>query len=1201
MGDFDALYARLSEAPRVRGTQFERVCKWFLENDPVYSHELKTVWLWNDWPGRWGGDAGIDLVAEDRNGDLWAIQAKAYDPKYRVSKKDVDKFLAESGRKVFTYRMLIATTDLIDRTGERTIQQQEKRSSFFRLNDLRAAAVDWPASPQTLRPAKPRKPATPRPHQKDAIRAVLKGFTTSDRGQLIMACGTGKTLTGLFITEKLEAQRTLVLLPSLSLLKQTLNEWRANCSVEFASLPVCSDETVNTTDDDAIAHTSDLGVPVTTDPAKITEFLRRKSGPLVVFSTYQSSPQIAKAFALARVPGFDLVLADEAHRVAGKVSSDFGTVLNTAAIKGTRRLFMTATPRVYSDSVKKAAAEENFLIASMDDESKFGPVFHRLTFGAAIRDELLTDYQVAVVVVDDATYRDWAQRGVFVTTTGREVVSAAELAGQIGLAKAMRKYDLRRLISFHSRVSQARAFVDSLPGVIEWMPTRQRPKGDLWARFASGEMPAGDRYVLLQHLGRLDDGERGLLANARCLSEGVDVPTLDAVAFISPKNSEVDIVQAVGRAIRKSDTKTVGTIVIPVFVSSDEDPEVVLDDSSFKPVWAVIRALRAHDEELGFQLDEVRRAIGRTGRVPRLPTKIHFDIPSTVSADFADAFDVRLVRETTFTWPFWYGLLEKFVAEHGHTRLPALEMYDGLRLGQWISQQRYHRNKGLLEEDRVRRLEQFPDWTWDAVTDQWEEGYRQLVAYSEQHGDCMVSQKFITESGHKLGAWVTMQRADYRSGELTDERRARVEALPGWVWAPRDHRWELGFRRLLEFVEAHGHARVVKGVITDEGMDLGSWVQTQRSRGNRGVLEPDRMARLDALPGWVWDVNEALWEQGFELLKAYAADRGDCNVPKSYTPDGYPLGAWLNRQRTSGNNGKLCQEYRSRLEALPGWTWSVFDAKWEEGFRQLQEYIARTGTVRMLPKYRVGDYPLGSWVGKQRESYRRGALSEDRVRRLESLPEWTWDPMTEKWERSFAALKGYADEHGNVRAPNDFEVGGVKLGQWASIQRAAHAKGKLSPERQQHLETLPGWSWNDVQLDVWEERYAALERYAAREGHARPPQAYIEDGVKLGQWVSGMRTRGQKGTLPPDRRMRLEALPGWAWHGKDAWWEDNYALLTQYAKERGTSLVPYSEVFGGVKLGVWVYGQRAAYAKGTLSEERRTRLEELPGWAWRVK
>ena len=289
--------SRLDPDPLRRGKQFEHICKWFLTNDPVYKHELRRVWLWDEWPGRWGGDAGIDLVAEDRNGHLWAIQAKAYDPAYRVTKRDVNKFLAESGRQVFTYRMLIATTNLIDRIGERTIQDQEKRVTFFRLNDLQAADVDWPASP--MAPAS-RATAQTRPPTRLPARGDQEG------GQGVRVGGSRAAHHGVrdgqdpdraVHPREAGAERTLVLVPSLSLLKQTLNVWRANCTTEFASLPVCSDDTVAKTDDDvAVAHTSDLGVPVTTDPEEIAAFLRQRSGPRVVFATYQSSPQIAEAF-----------------------------------------------------------------------------------------------------------------------------------------------------------------------------------------------------------------------------------------------------------------------------------------------------------------------------------------------------------------------------------------------------------------------------------------------------------------------------------------------------------------------------------------------------------------------------------------------------------------------------------------------------------------------------------------------------------------------------------------------------------------------------------------------------------------------------------------------------------------------------------------------------------------------------------------
>ena len=378
------------------------------------------------------------------------------------------------------------------------------------------------------------------------MNAVVEGFDRADRGQMIMACGTGKTLAALFIHEKLAAERTLVLVPSLSLLAQTLREWTANSKAGFDFLPVCSDESV-AEPDAVVSNTSDLGFPVTTDAGEIATFLRRRSGPRVVFSTYQSSPQIARAFRLGRVPAFDLVIADEAHRCAGRVSSDFATILDSEKIRARRRLFMTATPRYFTGRVVREANEADFEVASMEDEATFGSLLHRLGFAEAIERDLLTDYQVVVVGVDDATYLDWAQRGRFVTIDGNEVTDARSLAGQIGLAKAMRRYDLHRTITFHSRVNRAREFADSLPEVIAWIPARQRPTGPVWSDYASGEMPAGQRHALLQHLGRLDHVERGLLANARCLAEGVDVPTLDSVAFIDPRRSEVDIVQAVGR------------------------------------------------------------------------------------------------------------------------------------------------------------------------------------------------------------------------------------------------------------------------------------------------------------------------------------------------------------------------------------------------------------------------------------------------------------------------------------------------------------------------------------------------------------------------------------------------------------------------------------------------------------------------------
>ena len=300
-----ATFAELRERLSLDGKQFERVCKWFLETDPRYSDRLVNVWLWDDWPGRWGPDCGIDLVAEDRDGKNWAIQAKCYDPNYSVTKRDIDSFLSESSNENIHHRLLIATTDQVGKNARGVIHRSLNISQLL-LQDLKTAPVVWPSNPARLRGGGPRKPVKRWPHQTQAINNVTKNL--GKRGQMISACGTGKTLAALWISERLEAKRTLVLLPSLTLLSQTVSEWLANAKEPFAYLPVCSDDTVSRGNDAAVMFTADLEYPVTTSPDDIATFLRRHSRQ-VVFSTYQSSPQIAEAQTLGRVPAFDLVIA----------------------------------------------------------------------------------------------------------------------------------------------------------------------------------------------------------------------------------------------------------------------------------------------------------------------------------------------------------------------------------------------------------------------------------------------------------------------------------------------------------------------------------------------------------------------------------------------------------------------------------------------------------------------------------------------------------------------------------------------------------------------------------------------------------------------------------------------------------------------------------------------------------------------------
>lgn len=1070
MGTFVELLARLDSDGLRRGREFERICQWFLTNSPTYAHRLGRVWLWDEWPGRWGADSGIDLVAEDRDGVLWAIQAKAYDAAYSVTKADVDTFLSESARHQFAFRLLIATTNRVGRTARRTVASQEKPASLLLLADLKAAGCQWPDHPSHLR-AKVARAARPRPYQRQAISHVVQGVRTAGRGQLIMACGTGKTLTALFIAEELGARRTLVLVPSLSLLAQTLGQWTANASVPFDFLPVCSDETV--ADGDAVvATTSELGFPVTTEPEDIAAFLRRK-GRQVVFATYQSSPTIANAYRLGRVPRLDLAVADEAHRCAGRVSSEFGTILLDEAIPCRRRLFMTATPRYFTGRILREARDAEFEVASMDDPQVFGPVLHRLTFVEAIERDLLCDYQVAVIGVDDAEYRDWAERGRFVTVDGTKTTDARTLAAQIGLAKAMRRYGLRRTISFHSRVARARSFASTLPGVIGWMPADERPTGLVWADSVSGDMPTGDRTVRLERLRHLDKGTSGVLTNARCLSEGVDVPALDGVAFIDPRRSEVDIVQAVGRAIRKADTKQVGTIVIPVFIGGEDDADAALTDSTFQPVWDVVKALRAHDVELAEQLDLLRRELGRGARRVTLPEKIRLELPAHVSPAFAAAFNVRLVEQTTVTWAFWYGLLERYVEELGHARVPADYKTGPYPLGKWVSTQRgLHKTGGLLPE-RTRQLQETPGWSWDVAVDQWEAMYGELLDYLQVEGHLVPRslRRTAKQMPKKLVVWMKHQRSDYAAGELSAARITKLEAVAGWSWEVKTDRWMQGYAHLVQFQHRVGHCRVPFTWVEDD-FPLGHWVAHQRATFADGKLGPERRARLEAVPGWSWDTKaelyDAAWERHCQLVEAFAADNVHARVPTFYEVDGVKVGRWVVNQRTKYSNGTLSSPQVARLSAIPGWVWNVNDYQWNRGFEALRRFHEREGHLE-VPKPWIETLPdgeevkLGYWIGTQRQDRKKGTLADNRLRALESVAGWSWNTINDAWDGAMRRVETFVARHGHARIPVAYvDPDGFKLGQWAGTQRRAYrgnGRAKISARQVERLETLPGWRW----------------------------------------------------------------------------------------------------------------------------------------------
>lgn len=632
-----------------KGSKLERLMAQFLRTDPVYAEQFSEVWLWQDWPGRGGKhDTGIDIVAVDRlTGGNVAIQCKFFDPNSTISKPDIDTFLSASGKEGFTQRIIVSTTDKWNAHAEDAIQGQQVPVRRIGLADLEASTIDWDAfdwaTPEAL-PLTDKKKL--RPHQSKAIEDVCRGLATADRGKLIMACGTGKTFTSLRLAEQLVGAggSVLFLVPSISLLSQTLREWATEAEVPLASLAVCSDRKATArskaTNEDISAV--DLALPSTTNAAVLesrwTQAVGEADSMTVIFATYQSIDVVAQAQSQGGLPAFDLIVCDEAHRttgttLAGENESAFVRIHDPAYIRGDKRLYMTATPRIYDDASKAKAGEASAVLASMDNEDLFGEELHRLGFGEAVAQDLLADYKVLVLAVDETAVSRTFQLQLADEGNELRLDDAAKIVGcWNGLAKrgsAEHSFyadpaPMRRAVAFAGTIKDSK-HIESLfaETVRQYAAAHDLDDADgepvltCEIQHVDGTFNALERNTRLDWL-RADvpDGVCRILTNARCLSEGVDVPALDAVMFLSPRKSVVDIVQSVGRVMRKAPGKQYGYIILPVGIPAGMTPEQALrDNKRYAAVWEVLQALRAHDERFNAMVNRIELVKQRDDKI----------------------------------------------------------------------------------------------------------------------------------------------------------------------------------------------------------------------------------------------------------------------------------------------------------------------------------------------------------------------------------------------------------------------------------------------------------------------------------------------------------------------------------------------------------------------------------------------------------
>jgi superfamily II DNA or RNA helicase len=742
-------------------------------------------------------------------------------------------------------------------------------------------------------------------------------MTGTGRATVVLPCGTGKTRVGSEIGQQTApAGRILIVEPTIELVGQTLHAWRQAHGDHALgrTVALCSDPGVM---DQRGQDLRDNHAAVTTSPAQLAELVAGE-GRVTVVSTYAGMKVLADAHANHGLRPWDLIVVDEAHRTAGAAGKAWALIHDDAVLPAARRLYLTATPRIVAD---RGETGRGAFAVSMDDEKIYGPVSYKMSFSRAAELGLLADYQVVIAVTTDAQAQALAA-GREHYQVGRSAVAVDMLARQIAVLRAAEQHHIRRMITYHGLIEDAKWFAKTLPSAAPLLAEDGSPAASLWAGHVHGGQRVAERRMVLDRLRGQDTG-LVVVANARVLTEGVDVPAVDGIAFLDPRESVIDIIQALGRAMRSDGRKDkIASIVVPVLLGPGEDPAEALEGSAYQQVWRIARALRAHDEALGDQLDSARLRLGTNasasaGRAaPQLPDWLKVT-GIEVPPGFAAAITARAVRTTTSPW---------------------------------------------------------------------EENYGAATLYRQTHGDLLIPQPHITSTGLRLGEWLARQRAAHAKGELLPGRKKRLDDL-GVAWSPRAENWERSLAAAQAYFTEHGHLLVPAGYVTtgEVRVELGSFVRLVRAKLIH--LDPERESALNAI-GMVWSVNEDTWQRHIAAARRYVETHGDLLVHKDYVTDDtppVPLGQWMNVLRTS--RAKQSAERVRELDGL-GMVWDVYEHRWQRSFAAAKDYYSLHGHLRVPVAHRTaGPDPirLGTWISKQRSSFRDNKLNPERVTALTKI------------------------------------------------------------------------------------------------------------------------------------------------------------------------------------------------------------------------
>jgi superfamily II DNA or RNA helicase len=1030
-----------------KGDLFEELTYHLFKLDPRLNNNLQNIWLYKDipnkiltelnWPDK---DKGVDLLAKINN-EYYAIQCKfRQNPNVTVSWTSLSTFFGLSfglNDKIAGGFLVTNTYDLCDEVIKSTLVEPIY-GDFF--DSLPKNFFECIRNNNTKIKYVTKKPFQ---HQRACILNSEFHYVDFDRGHIEMACGSGKTLNAYWINSRLFNKRTVIFVPSLYLLSQFYSDWINQSFAEnkqIKYLLVGSDADV----DEEIKYKSN-GLFLYTDPKLIRKYIKNINDKLVVICTYQSSDKLAEA---CKNIEFDFGFFDETHKTVGQVNKKFTIMLTDKYLFIKKRLFMTATPKIYSGDL------DNDEVISMDNKKIYGDKIFTYNTGQAITDKRLVDYQVLTVYAKNKDIEKDIKKNKLVKFKDEFADEEANYLGIIlVLLKKFHDGTCKHLITYHNKVKRAVKFKDFLVKINELLYDEE-----IFVESLDGSTSMGRRTKIIKEF---IGSPKGILCSARVLNEGVNIPIVDSICFVDPRFSTIDIVQCIGRALRLHLGKELAHIIVPTFINNFDDD---FNKNVYGNVIRILKALKTTDDGVieYFKL----RANGKVDKRAICAGEYYntnIDISKEIDLDKWNGGIETKVWQVVDRFEYMYDKVMKWASDHG--KLPSSMSKNKIEkeLGSFCHHRRFDRRNGKLSGYKYQKLEKIPYWYWLPKNikklNSFKESYCELKKWITINNR-FPSRYSIDKIEKKLGGFCAKMREKKINGKLYSNEIIKLEKIPYWYWKKEDPFYNI-YDQVKNWTNQYNKLPVNNNNNNTIEKKFAQWCNKKKKDKRNGILDEDKIKKLEQLVDWYWD-KEDVFDVTYNNVKKWIKITKKIPSNKSKDELERKMGNWCQKQRCYKRKNKLDKEKIIKLEKINEWFWGQEQIKqiktFEDRYNELKKFVNVQDKLPSVNSKELFESSIGKWCHHQRENYIKNKLDHDKIKNLEKIPNWYWDKKNQFYDK-YEQLKKWILIHNKIPSHGSKNQIEKILGKFCQHKREDHKKNKLSKEKITQLETLSGWYW----------------------------------------------------------------------------------------------------------------------------------------------